>query len=386
MSVSIAQVGLSLFAKIADATIQGSGKERSLVSATKGARFEPIVLVDSDVTTYEGTYDIMVSLQSIFTGYLLQAISIYGNVGNTKVVKELDRFNPSREPKYLEFAKSVVSAENYKYRLATPNGSISLEALDTNPRRVSNAFKVAVENDRISVSRADDMEKNLTQSVNLSVGKIWNVDFSSNGQKVTVPITVRLISTVVPSDRLTHILTQDANKLTDLKERYYAWRAGRLNFISDLLLMKDLRNQHLKELMHDKDGIYSNILKRRVSNNLSTLTSGAPSLASASNMLVISSDTAKQIEQKLNGKLSNYNTRAGFFSGANIRDKVTQGSSLMIIAVVDKFADRVTFYTDGISESTNLSLREIRASNKSGGPDVTEILKAYQLGSSPSSL
>lgn len=385
MSVGIAQAGLTLFAKIADATIQGSGKERSLVAATKGARFEPIVLVDSDVTTYEGIVDVMQSLQSIFTGYLLQAVALHGNVGNTKAIKELDQFNPNRQANYSDFIRSVASNESYQHRLATPKGSLSLESLDSNSKRISNAYKVAIENDRLSVS-PKDMDNNLAQSVNLSIGKIWNVDFTSNGQKTTVPITVRLISTVLPSERLTHILTQDATKLTSLKERYYAWRAGRLSFISDLLLSKDLIKQHRKELMQDKDGVYSNILRRRASNNLATMTSGKPSLASASNMLVISSDTAKVIEQKLNGKFSNYTTRTNFFDGMNVRDKVTQGSSLMIIAIIDKFADRVTFYTEGISESTNLSLREIRASNKSSGPDVTEILKAYQLGSSPSTL
>lgn len=386
MSVGAAQIGLNLFAKIADATLKSSGKEKSLVAATKGARFEPIVLVDTDVTTYDGIADVMQSLQSIFTGYLLQAIALYGTVGNTRAIKELDRFNPDRDPDFAGFIRSVANLESYKSRLATPKGSISLESLDTNPRRVSNAYKVAIENSRLSVSHPDDTEKNLTQSVNLSVGKVWNVDFTSNGQTVTVPITVRLISTVVPSERLTHILTQDALKLTDLKERYYAWRAGRLNFISDLLLSRDLIKQHRKELMQDKDGIYSTIMRRRLTNNIATLTSGMPSLASASNMVVMSSDTARQIEQKLNGKFSNFTTRQLFFDGENIRNKVTQGSSLMIMAIIDKFADRVTFYTEGIAESTNLSLREIRASNKSSGPDVTEILKAYQLGSSPSTL
>lgn len=386
MSVGIAQAGLTLFAKIAEATLQGSGKERSLVSATKGARFEPIVLVDSDVTTYEGVVDVMQSLQSIFTGYLLQAIALHGSVGNTKAIKELDQFNPDRQPKYNEFIKSITSNESYKHRLVTPKGGIALESLDSNSKRVSEAYKVAVENDHLALSSTKDIDNNLSQSVNLSIGKVWNVDFTSNGQKTTVPITVRLISTVLPSERLTHILTQDSTKLTDLKERYYAWRAGRLNFISDLLLSKDLIKQHRKELMQDKDGVYSNILRRRAANNVATMTSGKPSLASASNMLVISSDTAKAIEQKLNGKFSNYTTRSGFFDGVNVRDKITQGSSLMIIAIVDKFADRVTFYTEGISESTNLSLREIRSSNKSSGPDVSEILKAYQLGSSPSTL
>jgi len=375
-TVAAAQIGLQLFAKLSEADL---GREKSLVAATKGARFEPIVLVDNDLTNYEGIVDVMQSLQSLFTGYLLQAIALYGNVGGTKAVRELDRFNPSREPRFGDFIRSVANLENYKHRLPTPKGSITLEAFDTNPKRVSNAYKVAIEEDgNLALTRNDEIEKSISQSANLSVGKIYNVEFTSNGQKTVVPISIRLISTIIPSERLTHILTQDALKLTDFKERYYAWRAGRISFISDLLFSRDLIKQHRKELMADKDGIYSNILRRRLKNNVASLTNSAPSLATASNMVVLSLDTVRQIEQKLNGKLSNFQTREHFFS--------SNGTALMIMAVVDKFADRVTFYSEGIAESTNLSLREIRTANKGAGPDVSEILKAYQLGSSPSTL
>ena len=383
MSVSAAQIGLNLFAKLSDAAL--AGKHNSLIAATKGARFEPIVLVDSDVSTYEGISDIMYSLQSLFTGYLLQAIALYGNVGGTKAIKELDRFNPSREPKYGDFIKSVSSIENYKTRMQTPKGGLSLESLDGNKTVYSKEYKAALEADAsVSLGRSDDAEKNLLQSANLSIGKIYNVDFTSNGQKMTVPISVRLLAMIVPSTRLAHILTVDATKMTDFKERYYAWRAGRLRFISDLIFMQDLVKQHRKEIIRDKDGIYSNILRRRVSNNISTLTNGGPSLAAASNIVVMSSDTAKIIEQKLNGKFSNFTTRQNFINGSNITGKVIQGTSLMLMVIVDKFADRITIYSDGIAESTTLSLREIKNA-KSSGPDVSEILKAYQLGTQPSS-
>lgn len=386
MSVSAAQIGLSLFSKIADATLSGGGKEKSLVAATKGARFEPIVLVDSDVTSYEGIADVMQSLQSMFTGYLLQAVALHGQVGGTKAIKELDRFNPNRDTSDDSPWKFISSLESYKDRMVTPKGSITLESFDTNPTRYSRAYKVALENSAMNISRPSDYEKQIHQSVNLSIGKIWNVEFTSNGQKTNVPVTVRLLSAVIPTDRLTHILTHDANQLTDLKERYYAWRAGRLNFISDLLFCKDLLREKRKALMNDNDGVYSQIINRRLNNNLATLNTGKASLASASNMAVISSDTAKRIEQRLGGKLSTSTTREMLYGTTNARDKLTQASGLMILAIIDKFADRVTFYTEGISESTNLSLREIKSSNRSDGPDVSEILKAYQLGHAPSNL
>lgn len=386
MSVSGTQLGLNLFAKLADASL--AGKQQSLVSATKGARFEPIVLVDSDVSTYEGVTDVMVAAQSLFTGYLLQAIALYGNVGGTKVIKELDRFNPARDGNFGDFVKSLFSSESYKTKLPTPKGSIALEAFDTNSKRYSTAYKVAVEESAMSVATSNgDVEKNIRESSNLSIGKIYNVDFTSNGQKTTIPISIRLIASIVPTERLVHLLTLDATKLTDLKERYYAWRAGRISFISDLIFARDLIREHKKELMKDKDGVYSNVLRRRTSNNLASVSNGSPSLAAASNIAVISSDTAREIEAKLNMKLSNYTQRTNLlFEGANAREAVMSGTSLMLLIVVDKFADQVTIYTDGVAEAAHLTLRQLKGASKSSGQDVSEILKAYQLGMSPSTL
>lgn len=387
MSVSTTQVGLNLFAKLTDSAL--GNKDKSLIAATKGARFEPVVLVDSDVTTYEGITDVMHSIQSLFTGYLLQAISLYGNVGGTKVIKELNRFQPDRDGSMGGFVKSLMSTESYKSRLPTPNGSLALESFDTNTKRYSKAYKTAVEENALNVAAGDkDIESGIHQAASLSIGKVYNIDFTSNGQTIKVPITIRLIAMIVASERLSHILTVDTTKLTDLKDRWYAWRSGRISFISDLLFARDLIKQHRKEIMDDKDGVYSNILRKRVSNNLAAISSGAPSLNSASNIAVISSDTAKAIETKLNTKLSNFTQRnKWFFEGDNARKKIMDNNGLMLLVIIDKFADQITIYSEGIAESTQLSLRQIKnAASGSKGPDISEILKAYQLGMSPSTL
>jgi hypothetical protein len=55
----------------------------------------------------------------------------------------------------------------------------------------------------------------------------------------------------------------------------------------------------------------------------------------------------------------------------------------MIIAVIDKQWDRVTFYHRSIPETTNVTIRSLKAANKSG-VDVKDVLQAYSLGHAPS--
>jgi hypothetical protein len=52
--------------------------------------------------------------------------------------------------------------------------------------------------------------------------------------------------------------------------------------------------------------------------------------------------------------------------------------------VIAKDYDRVTFYYRGIAEKTEVSVRDLRASNKGSGSEVTDILKAFVSGSAPS--
>jgi hypothetical protein len=99
-----------------------------------------------------------------------------------------------------------------------------------------------------------------------------------------------------------------------------------------------------------------------------------PSVAIASNLALISSDTLDQIQDKMLGSIEN----------PKIRREIFNTSNLMILGVVDKGFDRITFYHRGIAQSTEMGVRDIKVSNKGGGPDVSDILKAFLGGHAPS--
>ena len=229
-------------------------------------------------------------------------------------------------------------------------------------------------NREYSSGYSKDSISDLKELSNLSVGKMLSVEITDGKHKTAIPIAVRLMASSIPSASLVHILSMNSQDITSAKERYHAWRAGRLEFIKDLILCQDLIDAHRKNLMHDRDGIYSNLLKRNRTNQLSTILSGNPSVAAASNLVIMSNDTLAQLELHLDGK----------FSSFKIREDVFKTGNIMIMVIIDKAWDRCTFYHRGINGATEVSIKDLKATNKGSGPNVSDILAAYRLGNSPS--
>jgi hypothetical protein len=226
----------------------------------------------------------------------------------------------------------------------------------------------------LALEADSNTQKVISELANLSVGKMVDVQISGeDGGKMSIPISIRLIANRMSEPTLVHLMSLGSND-SSFKERYHAWRAGRLSFVKDLILCQDIITAHKKALMTDKDGVYSEIINRVNKNKIVSMQSGDVSLASASNLFVISQNTAEAIEQKLYGKLSN----------PKIREKIFNTTYAMIIVVVDPYTEKVTFYHRGIAAASTMSIGDLKVANKGSGPDVSEIMKAFMAGSSPS--
>lgn len=362
--------GIDMAGKIAD-TLR-SAKSDSLIEYTKPARVEPIVLMDQSVVGLPYTTDIMHSLTSIFSGYYLQAVALSVNVGRVDVIKLLDKLNPKRSPidsalsntdGISKIIGSLESIENYTFKLPVPDETITLESLGFESKNTASSL----------TNHADRSAKLISDLTNLSVGKLLEVEVESDGAKAVFPISVRLIVTGIGSKELVHTLSQGSKNNT-AKERYHLWRSGQIEFMRDLVMCQDLIEMHKKTLMKDSSGIYEEIRKRRRGNRLSAIFSQEPSVATASNIIVISQNSIKELEREIGGKISNFRTR----------EKVFKDTYTMLMVVVDPDWDHVTFYHRSIELPTELSVKELKSTNRNNGPDVAEILKAYQLGNSPS--
>lgn len=396
-----------------------SVKTDSLVRFTRATRVEPIALVDQRLVHLPYMGDVMQTMSSIFIGYYLQAVSLAVNVGRINVIRLLDSLNPHRDvadasaafltDSLAGKAPKFLSTESYMFGLP------SLESLETDLERdlfaeaaarkkqqdeknmkdtlqniagskvgkfVQSQGQGDVGKDvnpneiRGGVSNKSDLQKLVTEATNLSVGKLIEVTIEDGDKKATFPIMVRVISTIVNGPTLVHILSDQSRWYATAKERFHMWRAGQLEFVRDLVLCQDLIDEHRRALLNDKSGAYKEILERRAGNAVASAMTGTPSVATASNIVVLSKQSAKEIEQATGGR----------FTDVKFRNRLFDRSYVMLMAVIDPEWEQITIYHRGIALPTEMMLKELKATNKGTGPDISEILKAYQLGQSPSNL
>ena len=348
-----------------------SARSSSLVDYTKATRSEPITLIDESLVTLDQLGDVLQSLTSIYAGYYLQAIAISVNVGKIDVVRLLEKVNPARDP--LEsggwLLEMGLSKESYQYAMRFPGkdirkGKTSLEA--DNPFGDEDELlpdTVGIEQKGIDL---------LATSSNLSVGKMFNVEINSEGNSASIPVSVRLIARPVDPATLTSILSH-AQKDNSVKERFYGVKSGRLSFIQDGIFCRDLVREHRRTLINDKTGVYADMVSRANKNRLSGLLALNPSVATSSNIVVISSSTAKNLEAEIGGRLRD----------VRLRERMFDKTYLMILAVIDADYGMVRFYYDGIATHTELSFKDVKNVNKNGAMDVSEVLRTLQIGQAP---
>lgn len=369
-------------------TLATNQKNDSLVQFTSVLRVEPVTMIDSQLERAEYLPDVLQTLLSLFCGFYLQAVACMTNVGQINVLRMLDTLNPNRDGALA--ATSAVDAINGK----TGFGMLSMESYSgaalPRPQHFgleaagAKAYSFLRNSDALvngknihgsvdgNLGGQDKNIKAASESVNLAVGKLLEVNIESNGNRAVFPIAVRLATAVVDSEVLTHILGASGQD-NSWKERYHRWKSGDLAFWRDLVACQDMIDENKKLQLKDKTGAMTELNRRRAINSMAALTSGTPSVASASALVVISKDTAAQLERRNLGK----------FTDLGFRNKIMQNSLAMMIVVVDRDYEMVTIYTRDIQLPTKLSVRELKTANKGGGSDVGEILKAYRLGTSP---
>lgn len=380
MSKDSVDTVLALAGKLPD--LLRSARSDSLVEFTKPTRVEPIVLMDDRVVNLTFTHDIMQSLTSIFSGYYLQAVALSVNVGRVDVIDLLDRVNPNRSlddniikgTTNAGLRGTFESANAYQWALPVPGEAIGLEhfGLENNLYDAIDPVDGDDEKTGSRLSGTGDSIKLAQEMSNLSVGKLLEVEVESEGQRAVFPVSVRLIATAAPPKGIVHTLSL-GQRNTTVKERWHAWRSGQLEFIRDLVLCQDLIDAHKNGLLKDTSGIYSASISRRRKNRLSAILSGQPSVATASNIVVMAEQTRKELEREIGGRLKDFRTR----------EKIFKETYTMLIVVVDPEWENVTIYHRSIDTPTELSAGDLKFKGK-GGPDVAEILKAYTLGNSPS--
>lgn len=334
----------------------------SLAEAAKAARVEPICLIDSSVQFVPELKDIVDTLLSCFSGYYLQAVNMMTTVDGVTVAKKLDPLNPNRG-----FAMESLRVESHKIRLGLEDMKHMLPTKQNQDRLLRTSLE----------DREQDTLQNISQNSNLAVGKLFNVTISNsvNGKKseYTIPVSIRLLTHNVPQRNMVSYLAKDDLMDTTMGSRYQGWLSGRLTGLKDLILCRDLVAKRVKKSMNDQQGVLRMINDRQTGNAVAALATGKGSIATASNLAIISTDTLSDIENAIGGR----------FSNSRVRETVFDSTNLLILCVVDKLTEHVTFWHRGLDSPSTNSFRDLKMQSKGGGADVTDILKAYMAGSAP---
>lgn len=332
----------------------------SLAEVSKLTRVEPLTILSKDLLPLDYMPDVQNTVLNLFAAYYLQAVNIMTKVHDVEVIRMLDRLNPDRDSTGFLLSEGM-SLESYKHSLP-----------------MSNVARVSMED--------DGAKFNLNDVSNLALGKMLNVSIayqpgsdpqSGTGGKqeetktVNLQVALRLMASVVPDETIQHLLSFKSQD-NSFVERYHAWRAGRISFIKDLIFAQDLIDEWKRAAIGDESNTMVEIMRRANNAKKFGLLTKNPSLVSASNIFVISEATARSVESRLGGRLSN----------PKIRDKAFENTYAMLLVVVDREYERVTFYTRGNASATDVSIKEIKSANKNGkGPDIGDLLKSLAIGS-----
>lgn len=332
---------------------------RSLIDVASVARVEPIMMIDADCMNLPCLSDIMQAMHSMFAGYYLQAVNMVNTIGEVSVGERLAAFNPNAGSgmgfeSYRVDAKRAYSMQEYKHRLPR-KGDRKLSMEDYQP------------------GKKDANVEMIQDASSLSVGKTFTITLQGDGQCTNVPVAIRLMCHTVPSRTMVNLFSNTDSFDMDMSERYHSWKSGRISFWKDLVLCNDLIDKRIKSSITDTSGILSMVRGRQSGNNVQAAINSKASVANATNLAVVSTETMAAVEAD----------QGGAFKNSKVRNAVFESSNLMIIGVVDKQWEIVTFYFRGMAASTSMSYKELKVAGKNDGSNVTDILKAYISGAAP---
>lgn len=334
-------------------------KTRDLITLTKVARMEPIVLIDESLKFDPVMPDVMQIITSLIAGYYTQAFGVLGSVDGVDVLGTLDKLNPARTGIGLNNLDEPVQARKLPVKYNTGFYNIGLEAIEEEARDDK------PKQPGVNVSVDKSVIADINQASNLIVGKMIKVTLTRGGQSIEIPITIRPTPVTTATEAVIGIMSLASTKNT-VKERWHRFKSGELTW-KNMVFADDVIKEHKDVLIKDTSGVYAELVRRARANASKGMASGNLSLATDSNIIVITDTTAIKVGREVGGNLDSF----------DIRERVFSHIYSNILVIVNQRSNMVTFYYRGQRMGNTQSYGELKLSNKSGGPDVMSIFKAF---------
>ena len=355
--------------RVSDALADASAD--SLPEYTAPTRLSPIVMIDRKVMDVDQGLltALLQTLTSVYAAHYLQAISISMNIGDVNVLGLLDKFSTDRS-----LLRAAGSSKWGTESLDLDSTELPIEANWNLEGFIFN--REQSDNDLGSSGKSNDKTiKTIEDESNLLVGKLIEVKLQSNDGKkeISIPVSINLVPKSIASDDLVSIVSHNSIDKS-MAGRWHQWRAEEIEFLPDLLLNLDLIEADRKALDADRDGTLGVARSKRTKNILATIISGQMSPNAVSTMVIVSKETAFEMEKALGGKLKS----------SRVRDNYFRSNTAMMLVVVDMASERFTLYQRSIDDFGRYTLEDIKKNgNNSNGTDIEAVLKAYNLGNAP---
>lgn len=354
MDFSSIKTGIDAVARFVNLThsVTAHAKTASYADLAKLTTVEPLTIVSPDCMNLEYMPAIAQACQSLYASYYLQTFDILANLNSIEVIKTLEKLNPTRDSTGFLLIddlknRNEANAADMQYSLPTKGMTLRTEASDN---------------------------EGLHDPVNMAVGRLYDVSMNTKdvaGVSTTnkLRVAIRLMPLVATNSTIMAVMGQGTVDST-WSERIRGVLSGRLSAIRDGVMCQDLIDERMKSAIQDDMDLGMKIHQRVSTNRKFGVLTNNPSLATASNIVVIPEDVAAQLEYKA-GKLSDFNAR----------QKIFDAGYAMIIVVVNRVNARVTFYVRGQSDFAVLNRKDIEGYAKGKGPDVMEMLRSMQTAS-----
>lgn len=345
------------------------GAGGTIVTAGQNQRVEPIVLVDDRVTHLTYIKDVMEAAQRLFTCHYMLAVAAENTVGNLTVSQRLGKYSPDRNlmQASAQFL-SMESLESNQYGLDFNDGNYGMDAY----RQFSP--EAAIPTLPEYATEAQDLQKQVMDIANLSIGQVVNLEIKDGSDSAVVPVAIRMRTVGVKSGNISDILglgMEDNSRAMKIKQ----WRMD-MKSLKDLLFNLDEIRAYRTAVMNDKSGYFQKAHKRQRKGLWSTFMSGEPTIGAISSMCVMSAQTRTDIENKHFGSLDDPETR----------QRVFEKSLMLMMFVVNDDNDTLTVYTRDIEEPSTYPIADLKGSSKQQNPDLTSLLNVMLSGRLPGRL
>ena len=373
----------------------------SLPEYTRATKLAPIVLIDKRVLAADAhqVNALLQTLLSVYSGYYLTAVNMTMTVGNAEVMRVLDQFSTNRsllgsaaDMRLFSSHSKIMGNEAIDDTVAfLPTYGLEARVQSTSFTRDTSSTAMKDKTGAVSTTTNittrettdhkaaplwdnDKTIHTITDESNLVVGKLLDVKLVAGEQTVTVPVMVTLNPKSIEANEFLDTVRYSAVDRT-ARGRYHQWRSGEISFIKDYLLCHDLLTMDKRAILADRTGTLLSTRSSQTKSTLATLLSGYGSPNHISAMIIISKQTAADVELIIKGNLKNFHVREKFF-GSNVA---------MMLVVVDLRMERFIMYLRGIEDYSEYTLDDIKSNgSKPNGVDLNSVIKAYNLGNAPS--